>query len=180
MAFIRLKRNWFGPNGVRYRARDGLIQVPDAYVDLAPSDAEVFDDNNQPLPSKSKQKMPGHGAKPLHELNMDLIPGMAPTHMIATVATEAPRPPLSDEERKKHNEAAEKAVDDLRLDSRKASSEAQKEEGEAIQKGIDLVQELQEKQAEANDPIEAAANRDAGGTRPTSAPTAAAKSGDKK
>lgn len=165
MALVNFRRNWFGPNGVRYRRRDGLVQVPDDYIPLLPRDAEVFDDHGKALPSKSKEPLPGFGAKPLHEQNLDLIPGAAPVHMerVASSGPSPAQPVLSEEEEEKRAKEAEKASEELAGADPEAAEKQHKEESAAIQAGIDKVQELEKKQAEANDPVEAA-------SKPGSAP----------
>lgn len=88
MALVRLRRDWFAPNGVRYLVREGLADVPDEWVDakLLPPDSEVI---NADLPTVSKPKLPGFGAKPMHELALDEIAGAAPTHQITADAGES-------------------------------------------------------------------------------------------
>lgn len=161
MALVRLKRNWFGPNAVRYRSRDGLIQIPDELVPLVPSDAEVYDDNGKSLPSKSLEPLPGFGAKPLHELNLDLIPGGAPVHLAKVATSEGPDIPLSAEEQKKHDDAAKVASEKLR-DTRpdgKTAEEAHKEEQAAVTTGIAQAQAAKEAQDKVLDPIEHASKQ---------------------
>lgn len=163
MAIVRLKRNWFGPNGVRYRSRDGLIEIPDEHVALLPSDAEVY--NGQGLPSKAPRPMPGFGAKPLHEQTLDLIPFAAPTHQQAVVTSETVRPvTLSESEQKKHDEAAEKASDALAeaRDGGKSAEDKQKETQAAIQKGIDLATAAVKEQDKVLDPIATASAKTSG------------------
>ena len=37
---VRFKRNWFGPNGVHYKTRDGLAEVPDEFA-LAEAEGDL-------------------------------------------------------------------------------------------------------------------------------------------
>ncbi len=162
MTLLKLKRNWFGPNGVRYKARDGLVEVPKEIADLAPSDAVRYD-TDASLPTRSLEPLPGFGAKPLNELNMDLIPGAAPTKVMTSVGRNSPADPNDPEEQERLKKAAA-AEELLRGTDTKAEEKKAADETAAIEAGIKVVEELQEKQAEANDPVQAAANKDAGKT----------------
>lgn len=163
MAYVRLKRNWFGPGGTRYRQRDGLIEVPDNYVPLLPSDAEVFDSGGRPLPSKALEPVAGFGAKPLHEQMLDLIPHAAPMHVEKTAVSgvSAVAAPLTEEEKKEHDKAAEASVDVLRAASQggdpRDREKRHEEEQTAIQKGVELAADLKEEQDKVLDPVAAAA-----------------------
>lgn len=111
---VKLRRNWFGPDGRQYRTMDGLAELPETYTypsagrhDLAgktvnmetllPSDAEIVSGKGT-LPEASKPKLPGFGAKPAHEQVLDQIPGAAPIHQIRPVS-DGPitREPLSED-----------------------------------------------------------------------------------
>src|SRR5690348_11337711 len=81
MAFVKFKRNWFGPDGKRYRANEGLHEIHDENIlAVVPSDAEVYEGSG--LPTLTLRPKPGFGAKPSNELIADLMPGGAPTKVL--------------------------------------------------------------------------------------------------
>lgn len=61
---VVFKRNWFGPNGVRYRSRNGEQPVPDDLEDQLPSDAVVI---GKPHVAKPPEVKPHEGFKPSTE-----------------------------------------------------------------------------------------------------------------
>jgi hypothetical protein len=161
MPFIKLKRNWFGPNGVRYKARNGLIQVSDEVAAAAPSDAEIFDDNGKSLPSPALKPLPGFGAKPLHEQVLDTVPGAAPLHQIKTAYSGVTdQVPVS--------EAKQASIDADTEERKKIAAEAAKTpEHQEAQKSIDEALEvtpiLEENIEKATDPVATAARENEGG-----------------
>lgn len=106
---VKLKRNWFGPNGVRYRVRDGLVEVSSDALPHLPSDAEIWASKGS-LPDKGTPVMPGYGGKPLHEQALDMVPGAAPVHQIVA-ARNAPAVVRSPEDLHKLARAQEEIRD---------------------------------------------------------------------
>lgn len=93
---VRFKRNWFGPDGVRYRTRDGLAEVPEGLRDQLPKDAEIIEDKAfAELPQKSLSPQPGYGAVPEWEQKLADL-GAAPTHVITANAGEGQAPSKGD------------------------------------------------------------------------------------
>ena len=39
---VNFRRQWFGPDGVRYRTNDNPHELPDEFKDVLPSSAEVL------------------------------------------------------------------------------------------------------------------------------------------
>lgn len=171
MALLKLKRNWFGPDGVRYRARDGLHQVSDEVAAQAPSDAEVFDDNGKSLPSRAPLPLPGFGAKPLHEQVLDLIPGAAPMHVQKIATSDAPTLALDETEQKK---VAETIAEREKLTAEQAKDPDHGDDQAKIDSGLAVAEKVEEKIAEATDPVETGAKLGAG-TGGTAAPATPAK-----
>src|SRR5574339_655225 len=142
---VKLRRNWFGPNGVQYRPQDGLAEVSDEFRDQLPSDAEIVSDKGMPFDT-GKPKLPGFGAKPAHELVMDEVPNAAPTHLITEAAgegqTSGPRPPreLTPEEEKNLTPAQKR----VRADQQKAVDQAVAEEKKATEAGLARAKEKAE------------------------------------
>lgn len=157
MPFIKLKKNWFGPEGVRYKARDGLIQVSEEIAAQAPTSAEIFDDNGKSLPSRSPVPRPGHGAKPIEEQRLDLIPGGAPTHLISQATGTAPAPGLLDEDDLKAVEESRKKRAALRTEQAKTTEH--KEEQETINKMVDVAQAQEIADKQATDPVAVASGQ---------------------
>lgn len=91
---VRFKRNWFGPNGVHYKTRDGLAEVPDEFKDKLPSDAEIVN-QDLILPSKGMEPIAGFGAIPEHEQKLADV-GAAPTKQITRGAGEGQEPSKGD------------------------------------------------------------------------------------
>ena len=140
---VKLRRNWFGPNGVQYLTRDGPNEVPDIYRDQLPSDAEIL--TEKPITfDTGKPKLPGFGAKPMHEQVLDEIPYQAPTHMITQAGTgqTGPTPPreLSPEEEKAMSPAGRKA----RAEQQKQVDEAAKQDKAATEAGLKRAEEKAE------------------------------------
>lgn len=159
MPLVKLRRNWFAPGGVRYRARDGLHQVSQEVADQAPSDAIVYDDNGKTLPSRSPVPRPGHGAKPLEEQMLDLIPGAAPTHMIRTTGPVISPPqlaPLSEEEQKKLDAEREAANKEAAEKVEQKAKEEKVDEQEKIDAGLATAEKVAEQAKPALDPVAAA------------------------
>lgn len=92
---VRFKRNWFGPNGVRYKTRDGLAEIADDLRDQLPKDAEVIETSVKELPAKSLAPQPGFGAIPEWEQKLADL-GAAPTHTITAGAGENQEPSKGD------------------------------------------------------------------------------------
>lgn len=165
MMLLKLKRNWFGPNGVRYRARDGLHQVPEAIAAQAPSDAVVYDDNGMALPSRGAKPLPGYGAKPLHEQLLDTIPGAGVSHVEKSASGGSIDNPvgMSDEDREKAEKEAEK-------DREKQAEAEHKEEQSKVTEALKKVPELEENIQKATDPV-AEASKTGPAPKPQASPT---------
>lgn len=143
---VKLARNWFAPDGTRYRSRMGLVEIPEGMKDALPTDALIMSPGGT-LPSPAPKPQPGFGAKPKHEQVLDQIPYAAPTHQITLGAgagqpgadlhpAKTPPPdPDSDEARKareREEAAAEKdrkaAVKEVQADMKEGLTEAKKME----------------------------------------------------
>lgn len=60
---VNLKRNWFGPNQMRFRVRNNPHEMPDDWEKLLPSDAQVVGaDPPEEEPKASKAKKPAPDA----------------------------------------------------------------------------------------------------------------------
>lgn len=156
MPFIKLKRNWFGPDGTRYKARDGMIQVTEEVAAQAPTSAQIFDDNGKSLPSKAPVPRPGHGAKPIEEQRLDIIPGAAPTHQMATATSVAEPIELDEDDLKAVEEARAKRA---ALAKEQAKTPEHKEEQATIDKMIPVAQAQEVADKQANDPVAVAAGQ---------------------
>lgn len=64
MAKIKLKRNWFGPGGQRYKAAAGLHSIPDELLSQVPTDAEVFTDDGKPVVKPKAEHEPAEKPAP--------------------------------------------------------------------------------------------------------------------
>jgi hypothetical protein len=132
---VKFRRNWFGPNGVQYKTSEGPNDVPDQYRDQLPSDAVVLTEKSIAFDT-GKPKLPGFGAKPMHEQVLDEIPNAAPTHMITEAGTgqTGPTPPreLTPEAEKNLSTAAKKA----RADQQRQVAEAEKHEKADAEAGL--------------------------------------------
>lgn len=137
---VKLRRNWFGPNGVQYLTRDGPNEVPDEYRDQLPSDAVILTEKAITFDT-GKPKLPGFGAKPLHEQVLDEIPYQAPTHMITQAGTgqTGPAEPkdLTPDELKALSPAAKKA----RAEQQKNFDDAEKQDRAATEEGLKRAEE---------------------------------------
>lgn len=51
---ITLKRNWFGPDGVRRRERDNPHEVPNDWKDKLPAGAKVLDEPEVKAPKETE------------------------------------------------------------------------------------------------------------------------------
>lgn len=126
---VQFKRNWFDPAGRQFRTQDGIADVPESYSfpdsaaypggatvptrELLPKDARVVGD--LPLPDASKPKLPGFGAKPMHEQVLDQIPGAAPLHQFTPAGQNlAPAEEPSEEDVEKGVKRAEKKADTVK------------------------------------------------------------------
>jgi hypothetical protein len=156
MPFIKLRRNWFGPDGIRYKARDGMIQVTDEVAAQAPTTAEIFDDKGKQLPSRAPVPRPGYGAKPIEEQRLDIIPGAAPTHLINVAPDDAEVGALDDDDRK-----AVKAARDARakLAQEQAKTPEHKDEQKAIDKNVTVAAQQEVKDKQATDPVAVASGQ---------------------
>lgn len=88
---VRLRRDWFAPGGVRYKVRNGLVEVPEDMRAFLPSDAEVVSSVGT-LPDRESAAVPGFGAKPAHEQALDQVAGAAPTHLIEAMPLRSGEP----------------------------------------------------------------------------------------
>lgn len=65
---VMLARNWFGPDGQRYRQSPVGTVIPAEFRDLLPSDAEIFaeiaDPFEVPRPRRSRKKEEPRNAPP--------------------------------------------------------------------------------------------------------------------
>lgn len=156
---VIFKRNWFSPDGIRYRARDGLQEIPERFRDLLPKDAEVYEGGN--LPSKSIQPKPGFGAKPIEEQITDLIPGASPVHVLEPNRQSALGPGEDNTpegaERRARAAEAEAALQDRKGTSAEALDKKHAETQEAIDKGLGLAHAAEDVVTIATDPVQAAA-----------------------
>lgn len=121
---VKLRRNWFGPNGVQYRTQDGIAEISKDLRDQLPPDAMIISEDDMKFDT-GKPKLPGFGAKPAHELVLDEIPGAAPTHMIIAAAGETGGPKEPDDLTPEQEKA-------LTPEQRKTRAEAQKKFDEAV------------------------------------------------
>lgn len=147
---VKLARNWFAPDGVRYRTRDGLAEIPEELRDKLPSDARIVSETGT-LPSDGPKPIPGFGAKPVHEQTLDLIPGAAPTHQMTYAAGSGQNPAKEDDEMKKGFEdaypGAQKILDDL-VDP--PAQEASPEEKEQVKEGLKAAKAKEDAEAKVS------------------------------
>lgn len=147
MALIKLKRNWFGPNGVRYRAREGLHQISEEMAKQAPSDAVLFDDGGKPLPSLALEPVAGFGAKPMHEQLRDLVPSpVAPAVEVE----------LTEEEVKKRDAEAEKARAETAAKVAKEAEAAHDDDQAKVTESLIIAEKVRVDIEKVTDPIAAA------------------------
>lgn len=163
---VKLRRNWFGPDGVQYRAGQGLAEIGDDLKDELPTDAVIVSEDGT-LPSRGTPTIPGYGGKPQHEQVLDLIPGAAPTHLILQAAETQPNadglnPPkapaptpkeaekLEEErvarERKEHDEAVKRSEEKL--------GEVRKEVEEGLERAKEVEANLMEARGETPEKVE--------------------------
>jgi hypothetical protein len=67
---VKLQRDWFGPEGVRYRSkgRMGALfirTVPDEFLSKLPSDAEVYDESGKKLGTVEQLRTKAEAPAPL-------------------------------------------------------------------------------------------------------------------
>lgn len=136
---VKLRRNWFAPNGIRYRTRDGLAEIPEDMEKLLPSDAVILSKKDT-LPLKGELKQPGFGLKPEHEQVLDLIPYAGPSHIatpgagagVENVDLHPAKTPPSEKEL----EAAEKERERSEADAERTRKAEVKEEAKAVSAGV--------------------------------------------
>lgn len=154
---VRLRRNWFGPDGIQYRATQGLAEISEEFRDDLPTDAVVVSDDGS-LPSRGTPTIPGFGGKPQHEQVLDLIPGAAPTHMILAAAGEMPNadglnppkapPPTPEEAEKVREEEAKKLRAEYKEDL-KTSEEKLAEVRKDVEEGLEVAKVVEANLMEA-------------------------------
>lgn len=168
---VRLRRNWFGPNGVQYRAGQGLAEIGDDLKDELPTDAVIVSEDGT-LPSRGTPTIPGFGGKPQHEQMLDMIRFAAPTHLILHAAETQPNadglnppkapPPTAkeaekleaervDRERKEHDEAVKASEAKL--------AEVRKDVEEGIDKAAEVEANLLAARGEPPEKVEAAKDK---------------------
>lgn len=163
---VRLRRNWFGPDGIQYRATQGLAEISADLRDELPSDAVIVSEDGT-LPSRGTPTIPGFGGKPQHEQVLDLIPYAAPTHLLRRAAGEMPNadglnppkapPPTAKEaekleaerverERKEHAEAVKESEAKL--------AEVREDVEEGIARAAEVEANLMEARGETPEKVE--------------------------
>lgn len=168
---VRLRRNWFGPDGIQYRAGRGLAEISAAFKDALPSDAVVVSEDGT-LPSAGTPTIPGFGGKPQHEQVLDLIPYAAPTHLIRAAADEqpnadglnppkAPEPTAKEAEKLDEERAAKERAD--YKEAVKVSEEKVAEVRKDVEAGLEVAKEveanLMEARGETPEKVEAATGK---------------------
>ena len=150
---VNFKRDFFGPGGVLYRK--GTREF-NGEAELLPRDALVTSKEGH-LPVQSNSPKAGHGAKPLEEQVLDLIPGASPTHQIDVSATSR-APALTEDERKQREADADKA----REESRKKLDTENKDLVAETEAGVKNAEKAAELVEEATDPLAAIMSGDKG------------------
>lgn len=126
---VRFKRNWFGPDGVRYKTRDGLHEIADGLRDQLPKDAEVVETKVKELPPKALAPQPGFGAIPDWEQKLADL-GAAPTHQITAGAGENQEPSKGDA---LDEDGSARRASARRVEEEKKAEEARVADEKAIQ-----------------------------------------------
>ncbi len=145
---VNFKREFFGPGGVLYQKG---TQEYNGDPDLLPTDALVVSEKGT-LPVRENTPKAGHGAKPLEEQVLDMIPGAGKTHQIDV--TPAPDLVLTDAQREeKEKEAAKVAADDEKAKAKADDAEA-KDLKESVEKALPAAEKAAEAVAKATDPLD--------------------------
>lgn len=145
---VNFKRPFFSPSGNLIPKGTQEYNGPE---DQLPRDAVVVSKEGH-LPVMSNTPKPGHGAKPVEEQILDMIPGAGLTHQIDTTPTpEAPA--LSEEERKeleKANADAAAKGDDERV---KAAEKKDADLAADVAKALPAAKEAAERLSLATDSL---------------------------
>jgi len=144
---IKLKRSFFSADGVLYPK--GLVEYNGDPKQI-PSDAKIMSKDGT-LPVRENTPKAGHGAKPLEEQVLDLIPGAGVTHQLDLTTTAAPT--LSDAEKKEKQEANDKAAAEADKDKAKAADKASAEDKKEVAEGLKNAEKAAEAVKEATDPL---------------------------
>lgn len=148
---IALKRDWFAPGGVLYKA--GTVEYAGSENEL-PSDALIVSENGR-LPVRENTPKAGFGAKPLEEQVLDLIPGAGVSHQMPVGAPAAPAPALTDAEREKADAEAEEARKAAEAEKAKQTEAENKVTKEDVAKGLANAEAAAKLVTKATDPLEA-------------------------
>ncbi len=125
---VRFKRNWFSPDGVRYKTRDGLHEIGDSLREFLPKDAEIVSEN-ETLPDKGLKPVPGYGAIQEWEQKLADV-GAAPTHLITAGAGEGQAPSKGDaldDDGSAKREAKDRAEAEKSAEDRKVANAPKKD-----------------------------------------------------
>lgn len=146
---VNFKRDFFGPGGVLYTK--GTREY-NADENLLPRDAVVVSKQGH-LPVQENTPKAGHGAKPIEEQILDMIPSAGKTHQIEP-ADGGHAPALTDDqkaERQKENDDAARKADEARAEeAKKADADLAK----SVEKALPLAQKAADAVAKANDPLD--------------------------
>lgn len=152
---VNFKRDFFAADGTLYskgtREFNGPVEDKNGNS-LLPSTAQIVDENGH-LPVQANTPKAGHGAKPLEEQVLDLIPGAGETHQIQQADGGGAAPVLTAEERHDKETAAEKQRSEEREAAKKGDDAEAKELAKDVKTGVANAEKAAEQVKEMTDPL---------------------------
>lgn len=145
---VKFKNDFFAPGGVLIEKG---VREYNGEEDQLPSSAIIVDRQGR-LPVMSNTPKPGHGAKPLEEQVLDLIPGAGVTHQIDTTPAER-TPALTEEQRKDKQTENDKLAADAAKDKAKEDEKANATLAADVKAGVAAAEAAAAKVEAATDPI---------------------------
>ena len=145
---VKFKGDFFAPGGVLIEKGLREYNGPE---DQLPSTAVIIDRQGR-LPLQSNSPKAGHGAKPLEEQVLDLIPGAGVTHQIDN--TPAPKAPeLTAEQKAEKQKEVSAAAEAASKETAKAQEKADANLVTETKEGVKAAEAAAAKVEAATDPI---------------------------